>query len=173
MTFTIDAKVIEKARKLNVNLSGIAETVLRSFVYKSDGANKERIYEGYSGLFEIVTPLLDEYQTSLVVGSIGPVDDPSQTVIVLNDKGKLALEDNYGESSYPTELKSIAISDFHPPMQILERLVEALYNANEAQEKRLEELEMARRIILAIQPSILKSRSMPMTKQTGKPGESA
>ena len=51
VTFTIDAKVIEKARKLNVNLSQIAETVLRSFAYRAKSASKKQVYEGYRLLF--------------------------------------------------------------------------------------------------------------------------
>jgi len=176
VTFTIDAKVIEKARKLDINLSRIAETVLKSFAYSSSGASKEKVYEGYKALFEILTPLLTEYETGVTVGAIGDNDDdPSfQTYIVLNDNGRLIKEDGFGQFiSHLEDLKSVAIGNLFSPMRILENLLNSLYSASEAQKKRLEELELARRMILAIQPSILKSRTKPMTEEAGKSGESA
>ncbi len=176
VTFTIDTKVIEKARKLDINLSRIAETVLKSFAYSTRGASKEKVYEGYQALFEILTPLLAEYQTSVAVGAIGEnIDEPSlQTYIFLHDDGRLEQQDGFGESTSPLkDLKSVAIGDLFRPMRILENLLNSLYNASEAQRKRLEELELARRMILAIQPSILKSRTKPITEEAGKSGESA
>jgi hypothetical protein len=176
VTFTIDAKVIEKARKLDINLSRIAETVLKSFTYSTNGASKEKVYEGYQALFEILTPLLAEYQTSVAVGAIDEnVDEPDlQIYIVLHYDGRLEQQNGYGEPTSPLEdLKSVAIGTLFSPMRILENLLNSLYNASEAQKKRLEELELARRMILAIQPSILKSRTKPITEEAGKSGESA
>jgi hypothetical protein len=171
VTFSIDKNVIQKARKLDVNLSHITETVLKSFAYSTEGATKEKVYEAYTVLFDILAPLLAEYDATVTVGIIRePTNDPAlETTIVLYPDRRLQMEDMYGEySSIVQDLKSISLLDLLSPMKILENLLDSLYRASELQKKRLEELEMARRIILAIQPSILKSKNQPTSRKSGK-----
>jgi hypothetical protein len=174
VTFTIDANVIEKARELNVNLSQITETVLRSFAYRAKPASKKQVYAGYRLLFELLTPLLMEYDCDLVVGTIlaPPNEDPILSItIVLTPDGTLQEIDYEGLTSPIKNLESISTRHLLSPLDILKKLVDTLYDASQEQERILEELELAKRIILAIQPSILKSRSRQMTEESGKSGK--
>ena len=61
--------------------------------------------------------------------------------------------DYEGLSSPVKSVEFIPIRNLLKPLDILERLVDTLYEVSQEQERRLEELELAKRLILASSPA--------------------
>jgi len=79
LTLSVDKDVIEKAKKIGINISDITEKVLRG--YTSAERPEGSLYDGYKQLFDSITPLLKEFGVDMkIAGTMEQLE---------NDKGEL------------------------------------------------------------------------------------
>jgi hypothetical protein len=150
LTLTVDNEVVEKAKSIGLNLSEIAESVIRGFAFSPTEGGEAVIYEKYKELFHTMRPLLQKYDVSAVEIGEQHVDDESGEVYIttpfyLDRNGTLI---DMGDNEY--ELKDIPLSDLYSPKDILSNFINELSNAKQKWNDKVEELEMAKRIILAM-----------------------
>ncbi len=146
LTLSVDKDVVEKARKLGINISEITEKILRGFTFTPSTAERDTLYEKYKQLFNAMLPLLQKYAASVEVGGeydekVGPMP------ILLLSNGNFWIDVFENEIN---DIQAFAITDFYEPKMILANFIKALSNAAERHKQTLAELEMARRIIDAI-----------------------
>jgi len=150
LTLSVDPDVVKKARGLGINISEITEGILRGFSFTPSGTETMVLYEKYKQLFETMIPLLQKYGVAVEVGSFEIRDDNvvyGTSQIFLASNGTFLLTEI---DQTVLDIQKIPLSDFHKPKNILSNFIEALSKAAEDRKQQLTELEMARRIIEAI-----------------------
>ncbi len=152
LTLSVDKDVIEKARNLGMNISEITEKVLRGFTFTPTKADRDELSEKYKRLFDAMLPLLQKYNTSVMVGYNWDEDyaEPVGNIELLSDGTLWAEHLGSGEGTRTKDIRRFAVSDFLPPKEILSNFIRALSEGAERENRQLAELEMARRIIEAI-----------------------
>lgn len=152
LTLSVEKDVIEKAKKLGLNLSETVENVLEKFTFRPDTTDKESVYSGYKSMFELMLPLLKEYETKVLVAEwLESTDDTFENVyenaVTLLEGGTL-YEVNFER---PLEnIHEIPIFGFLKPVGILYNFINALSDAKERRQEKLEEIELAKRLLSAI-----------------------
>lgn len=151
LTLSVDKEVVEKAKGLGMNLSGIMEDVLRGFTFKPSKTDIDSVYSGYEDIFKLMKSSLRDYDASVVVAEDPIYDDKGH----LFDEGKIyLLRDGtfWNEFSEVTfkDIREIPLYSFLSPPKILSYFVSALSNAKEKRQEKLGELELAKRILQAI-----------------------
>jgi len=157
LTLSVDEKVVDKAKELGLNLSEVTESVLRGFAFAPDRTEKEALYAKYKELCDSMRPLLKEYDASVTVAEVTLYDDKqspmgTSTISLLPD-GTFWIEEF--EQSLD-DIHRIETYDFLEPKAILSNFVGAIADARARRKERLEELEMAKRIIAVIDESTRK-----------------
>ena len=169
LTLSVDSEIIRKAKKLNLNLSEITENVLRSFTFTPDNTDKNSVYDAYQGMFNLMLPLLKDYETDVLVARMSDLlNDGSFYELdwYLVSDGTFWCPDLEKQIE---KITSIPIYAFQKPNEILFNFINSLASAKERREEKLEEIELAKRILLAIlesQPNIL-SRKTKILKEKG------
>lgn len=171
LTLSVDEEVVKKAKAVGLNLSEITESVLRGFAFAPDQAARGSLYTKYKELFATMQPLLRDYDTSVEVATWDDADpewsSPSLIFEVnLHANGALtrwgyAQWDEKGEgiptgdeTSEDIDISKIPLSAFLKPKDILGRLISAIAKAKEDREEQINDIEMAKRLIAAIDASI-------------------
>ena len=150
LTLSVDEEVIEKAKSLGLNLSEITEAVLRGFAFAPDKVEKDVLYSKYKELFEVILPLLKEYDVSVMIAEYSLDDDQpplDSYSIYLSPNGKFWAD---GIEQSFSNIHQISIPDFLSPKKILSNFITALADSKVKREEQLEELEMVKGIIAAI-----------------------
>jgi hypothetical protein len=151
----VDDAVVQKAKELGLNLSEITESVLRGFTFTPSDFAKSAVRRKYQELFDMMLPLLKKYKAEVVVVSKqslypGFEPDVQQEVdyigqIILRHDGTLWDSHHQHEVS----LEKTEPEYLLEPQQILKNFITAIATADKLSE-RIEELEMAKRIVEAI-----------------------
>jgi hypothetical protein len=153
LTLSVDKQVIQKAKKLGINISELTEQVLKG--YTSAEKPNGSLYDGYKQLFESIIPLIKEFNLDVCVARenewlLDDNDNPIQLLVEsfwLTATGALyAPESNF----YIKDIKKLNIGIFLSPKEILSNLIDALIKSKEVQEERMNELLMAKKIIDAM-----------------------
>jgi len=158
LTLSVDEEVIEKAKRLGLNLSEITEAVLRGFAFAPNEIDKASLYDKYKELMDAMFPLIREYGVSVTVAKL-----------IVEEKGFIVAEPEillcsdgtfYSELTEETlsEIRQIPIYALLEPKEILSNFIKKLASAEEEKKERVEEIEMAKRVILAITESIKTQR---------------
>src|SRR2546429_8240922 len=150
LTLTVDSAVVEKARDLGLNLSDITEQVLRGFAFSASDGSESVVREKYKELFEIIRPLLQEYNIRhLAIGEdFAEEADGTRWPVMeffFGADGKFS-----DEGDNELEMQEIPLVCVYEPTEILANFVRALSAANEKSKEKVEKLEMAKRIVLAM-----------------------
>jgi hypothetical protein len=172
LTLSVDKEVVDKAKKLGINISEITEKVLKG--YTSAEKPEGSLYDGYKQLFESITPLLKEFGIDLKVA-----EERGQTAT--DDKGNVLdvqPSDDFLESdgSYYNDEREIIFNDiekidsryFLPPQKILSNLVDALAKNVETRKEKMSEILMAKRIIDAMAGTLIKRTPMECDRSSEK-----
>jgi hypothetical protein len=171
LTLSVDEEVVKKAKAVGLNLSEITESVLRGFAFAPDQAARGSLYTKYKELFATMQPLLSDYDTSVEVASWDDADpeysSPSTIFeVYLRADGTLAKWNYYEwdekgegvptgeETSEDIDISKIPLHAFLKPKDILGRLITAIAKAKEDREEQINDIEMAKRLIAAIDASI-------------------
>lgn len=171
LTLSVDEEVVKRAKALGLNLSEITESVLRGFAFAPGRAARGSMYARYKELFGIMQPLLRDYDTSVEVSRWSFVDeaDPAEieSVVYLTPSGILTKYDSEvggfpeNDTVEDVEIEQIPLDSFLSPKDLVGKFITAIAKAKEDREERVEELEMAKRIIAAI--------DLRTGEQAGKP----
>jgi len=164
LTLSVDKEVVEKAKKLGINISEITENVLKG--YTSAEKPNGSVYDAYQKLFDAIMPLLKEFGCRIKIGEgLEPV---------MNKKGELLHDegvdyDVFLESdgsfyvdffdTYIRDIKKIDKQDFFSPEKILSNLVDALAKSKETNEEKMRQIMMAKRIVDAMSETLIRKPS--------------
>ena len=174
LTLSVDSDIIKKAEELGLNKSEITEKVLRAFTTSSKTADKEKLYEMYQDLFNLMLPLLKKFRVNVQVGSeevweeepevgFGSIyDDEGNEVdfdpgppsdvfgIYFKSDGTLS-HDREGKK----DIKDININRFYRPQEILDGFLSSVLEGAEYRKNQFKEIEMAKTIIDVITKGII------------------
>lgn len=151
LTLSVDKEIVNKAKGLGLNLSEITERVLRSFTFTPSKTDRETIYEAYRGMFDIMLPLLKEYDTYVIVAKT--TEDIQDDNTFLELEWELLADGTLWNSDFEVEyieITSIPTYAFLEPPKILFNFITSLANAKERRKEKLEQIELAKRILSAI-----------------------
>ena len=160
LTLSVNKEVIQKAKKLGLNISEITEQVLKG--YTSAEKPNGSLYDGYNKLFNSIIPLIKEFGIDVCVARVDILDIDEKDSHVFRFEESVWLTHNgifYASEAeiYFKDITKINIQDFLSPKEILSNLIDALVKSKEAQEERMNELMMAKRIIDAMSDRLAKS----------------
>jgi hypothetical protein len=174
LTLSVNKEVVERAKKLGLNISEITENILKTFTYEPTSIEDAQILEKYKEIFGIMLPLLRKFNTSVKVGEVVIYEKAAEDTkgksyplildIELDPNGHLyypdLLDPEDPESGIICNIKDLNLEilkkydieyiPFDPSQEILSNFVETLSRAAEEQKRRVTELEMVKRIIEAI-----------------------
>jgi len=162
LTLSVDKEVVEKAKKLGINISEITENILKG--YTSAEKPNGSMYDAYRQLFDAITPLLKEFGGQIKVG------EGTELVEVQDEEGKTYDQEiNYDIFLDPdgsfylefyelriTDIEKIDQQDFFPPEKILSNLVDVLAKTKDANEEKMRQIMMAKRIVEAMSETLIK-----------------
>jgi len=152
LTLTINRDVIERAKKVGLNISELTEGTLDLLTYdlkNIDRPTAMQIASAYNSLFNYAKHLLKKYDTNIIVGSKNN-DRPFDSLLLLDgEKGLRVIERGNKEVR-----RSINVSDavkfLFKPTNILENLLLAITECEEKNEERMIELQFAIRFLKAL-----------------------
>jgi len=175
LTLSVDSEIVESAKKdPDINISDITEKVLRAFTTSSKTADKEKLYEMYRELFNLMLPLLKKFRVRTPIGEEvvehesedeednekvwdGPDDwhyesriPPEIFHFYLDPNGSL-----YHDLGGITDIKKIPIEEFYKPQEIVNKFLESIREGVEYSKNQFKEIEMAKTIIDAITKGIV------------------
>ena len=166
LTLSVDKKVIEKAKKLGINISEITEKVLKG--YTSAEKPNGSLYDGYKQLFDSINPLLREFGVDIKIAeTIQTLRDDKGAVWEQPDDIYLEPDGSFYSASFDApfqDIKKINLSSFLSAEKILANLVDALAKSEEGRKEKLREILMAKRIIDAMTETLVQKR----LKETGE-----
>lgn len=155
LTLSVDKEIVSKAKNLGLNLSEITEKVLRSFTFTPDSTDKESMYRGYRSLFDTMLPLLKDYDASVLVAKWTEADIEGKNLF--DFEWYLAQDGTFWNPDFEKEakdIKSIPSYGFLEPINILSNFISALSSAKESRKEKLEQIELAKKILEAIISSV-------------------
>jgi hypothetical protein len=165
LTLSVDKEVVEKAKKLGINISDITEKLLRG--YTSAEKPTGNLHEAYQKLFDSIRPLVKEFDCSVKIAEgydtvistdskgVDHEEELPVTIYLLADGTFYADEFDYGFK----DIKMISPSQFLSAEKILYNLVNVLVKTEENRKERMNEILMAKRIIDAMSETLLKRQS--------------
>ncbi len=149
LTLSVEKELVEKAKKLGVNISELTETVLRhvSETEIKEVVTKDEINVAYKKIFDAMLPAMKKFDVAVGIGDLQLSDKDgnysgSLDVVLLPD-GDLWISD----LEQRTTIEDISILS---PKQILSTFIESLVKASERNKEQLKELEIFRRVIEAL-----------------------
>lgn len=161
LTLSVDKEVVEKAKKLGINISDITERVLKG--YTSAEKPNGTLYDAYRQLFDAILPLLKAFgcRVEVAEGIDEGIDGKGVTVefdysVSLESDGSFYLEPF---EDHITDIRKIDQQDFLSPEKILSNLVDALAKSKEANEEKTQQIMMAKRIVDAMYETLIKRPS--------------
>jgi hypothetical protein len=151
LTLSVNKEVVDKAKKLGINISEITESVLKGFVFTPKVLDDDVIYQHYDELFNVMLPLMEKYKFHVDIAQDVEFDDNDEVLWAANvslEPEKVFYVDQFDTRF--TDIKKIDVNDFHPPLTILETFLSNMTNAVEKRRENIKEIEMAKRIVQAI-----------------------
>jgi hypothetical protein len=170
LTLSVDKDVVEKAKKLDLNISELTELALRGFSFSARETNEDVLYESYQNLFSAMKPLLQRYDASVIIGLEEFVDpktgepDFYEEICLLPNGNFYAMS----QEAHFTDITKISPHDFVDPMQILKNLLDALAKSREKRKETIRELEMAKRMVNAIETTLQSGKASKKAIQRKK-----
>ncbi|NJD75960.1 MAG: hypothetical protein FIB08_02520 [Candidatus Methanoperedens sp.] len=149
LTLSVEKELVEKAKKLGVNISEITETVLRHI---SETETKEVVTKGeikvaYKKLFDAMLPAMEKFGANVVVGDLVEFDEEENYI------GSSSVELVWGGDLWIAELEQtpkIEDVSLKSPKEILSNFIGSLVKASERNKEELKELEIFRKIVEAL-----------------------
>lgn len=173
LTLSVDSEIVEKAKKIGINISEITENVLKHYTFEVDDANSEEIIYEYKQLFKSVVPLLKKFGTGVNIGSheLEPSGQYCADYYLTQEGNVETYTDDEPEiPKLNKKIDAITSNDvehFYDPMKIINNLFGALVRGAERRKERLSELKMARKLLEVVNMSL----EVKESKKTQKNGE--
>lgn len=148
LTLSVEKELVEKAKKLGVNISEITETVLKhvSETGVKEVVTKDEVNTGYKKLFSVMLPLMKKFGAAITVGEV--IED---SYGVNSHHEPVCLLEN-GDLYVPGFEETIAFENvsFNSKKEILSSFINSLIEASENNKEELKELEIFSRVIEAL-----------------------
>lgn len=166
-TLTLDEETVEKAKKMNINISELTETVLKGFTFEPSEVEEKALKSEYKQLFAAILPILKRQNIIICVGNLwsdvmyppNAAGEERKTYeclsrISLSANGRFYL-DNFDEE---IDLEKTDDNDiiFQSPKQILSNLIKSIDDRKERRKEEIKEIEMVKRIVEALYPTFAK-----------------
>ncbi len=158
LTLSVEKELVEKAKKLGVNISEITETVLRhvSETEIKEVVTQSEINAAYKKLFDAMLPAMKKFGASVWVGSLSVIDNKGNYLepleVRLLPDGVLWISD----TEQTTKIERISKKS---PKKILSNFIESLVKASDRNKDKLKELEIFRRIVEALTETTVSENS--------------
>ena len=142
---------MERAREIGLNLSDITEKVLRGFAFSPKEGDKKEVYEKYRELLETMKPVVMDYGVSVEIANwIEEIKGGEyEESIRLTPTGQL-YSDMAGEAIPIKDVHTVPLYLLFEPKRILANFIKSLSEEKQKRRERIGELEMAKRVILAV-----------------------
>ncbi len=157
LTLSVEKELVEKAKKLGVNISEITETVLRhvSETEIKEVVTKSEINDAYKKLFEAMLPAMKKFDTNVEVGDIPTYHDGEYSGsldVDLLTNGELWIS----PVEQTTKIEYVSLES---PKKILSNFIESLVKASERNKEELKQLDIFRKIIEALTETTVSENS--------------
>ena len=154
LTLSVDGDVIEKAKKLGLNLSVITENALKitSFGKEADELiTKEKLIQAYQVVFLAMSPILKKWNTKIPIGDYGDfIDDKHEhydtftyhlthNEIYLWDE---IIADEEPLGTWKLTASNLPVEKFYDPERIIKELIDRLYEVEEENKIKVKKLEV-------------------------------
>lgn len=165
LTLSVEKELVEKAKKLGVNISELTETVLRhvSETEIKEVVTKDEINVAYKKIFDAMLPAMKKFDASVVIGDV-PLSSKDGSY-----SGSLNVELLANGDLWIRDLEQTAtIEDIYmaSPKNILSTFIESLVKASERNKEELKELEIFRRVIEALTETTVSENSKEKNRST-------
>ena len=162
LTLTVDNEVVEKAKAIGLNLSDITEKILRSFAFAPSEGEEATIYAKYRDLFDAMLPLMKRYDIHWVAIGEDWVDDDVGTKFTIGEffldpKGRISDEGD----NFENDVTSLPLTCLYEPKKILANFIDVLSAAKQKWIEKAGELEMAKRVVLAMTEELAPTQAGP------------
>lgn len=169
LTLSVDKEVVEKAKKLGLNISDLTELALKGATFSAKEADTDTLYKLYEELFAVMKPLLQRYGAFVKIGSEELYDDETGQYIEtqnfhLGSDGRFG--DDFTDSRF-ADIRKVPINILDTPSEILSNLLKALADSVPKREAIARDLQVAKRIVEAI-ATTLESSPRPRAKSRSK-----
>jgi len=148
LTLGISKAVINKAKSAGINISEITEQLLTAMTFSPKGNTRDDVVAAYKVFFDAIQVLLAKYGAEVQVGRYLHEGIDEEVVVYL---GRKTLYKESFDSGLPIreEISNVEdVLDFlSNPKEILENLIKQLTAAAEENQRKLAELDFARRLI--------------------------
>ena len=167
LTLSVDKEVVEKAKRLGINISDITEKVLTG--YTSAEKPEGNIHDAYKQLFDSILPLLKEFDCRVKIAEswFGLGEEAGRVAedeTYLTPYGTFLIKSFTGpEDYYISDIKRISAGEFFTPAKILSNLVNEMAKGQEKRKEKMDEILMAKRIVDAMSETLLNKQP---TKKT-------
>jgi len=172
LTLSVDKEVVEKAKKLGINISDLTEKVLAKATITKDRevVSMDDIYQFYWKTLKLILPWLRKFHATVLIGFYeyeekndkGEVIESGSEFIKMDYNGWLVsgdYNDIFGDiRDFPTITK---LKMFEINSNLFKDLIDALLEASEKNKEMIRELEMYKRVFEALEEPIPKKRGRP------------
>ena len=154
LTLSVEAGIVDQAKKLGVNISELTEQVLKGYAIREDGLHWKSYQAQYAAFLKTMDPLLSKYGASVVVGDLiakpGEKDTAFEGEIRYHGTGGFSTDmiedirslDELENGQYLVGLRN--------PGSVLQNFVKELENAKVRRKEEIANLLIAARIVDAI-----------------------
>lgn len=171
LTLSVDSSVVEKAKKLNLNISEITEQVLKGFTFEPARGDEEELLNKYKELFKIMVLPLKKFRVNVEVGhyilkwtarKTGETGEEFDTIYLSND-GSFYTNTFEDKSMFKIEhitpdfVEKQQIT-FYSPRILLSNFIDSLVKGAEYQKEMVKELGATKKIIEAISSSLFSQK---------------
>lgn len=151
LTLSINSEVIEKAKGLGVNLSEITENALKLYSLGHDNdkiVNTDKLREVYADVLKKISQILKKWETSLTIGSYQD-EDIGYRYTLYSDEVRLWAEvpDTKPEKTWKLDDKNLPINSFYAPDEIINNLINKLYDKANKNKETLDKLQILKNIL--------------------------
>lgn len=163
LTLSINSEVIDKAKKLGLNLSEITEGVLKisSLNYEDNLATPDKLHEIYVDILKKISKVLKKWDMHLEIGSekilVESTDSDGKKELEYTDYSyfltpysvELCYDFGSGipDKIYRLDDENLPIYKFYDPEKIIINLIDKLYEKANKNKEKLDKLQILKNII--------------------------
>lgn len=155
LTLSVDAKTVERAKALGINISDLTGQVLESFTLKPEDVAEDALQRQRNLLLSEMVPMLKKLDAEVHVGVIEdpngePGEDYLDVVFSGGGRPQVLAPDEDGEyiRADPSEYDGAIY--FDPPRAIVDHFMEAIANAKAKRREEVASYALARTIVAAV-----------------------
>jgi hypothetical protein len=150
LTLSLNKDVIQRAKVAGINISEITEKLLNAVTLTPSGNSYDDVEEAYMAFYESVKNILRKYNAEITVLNYGRINS-----ILLNGDGfyKEIYDDpneEYSPVREPIQITWQIIHLLDNPIELLDKIIEALIEAAERNKEKIAKLQFALKLVKAL-----------------------